>query len=155
MQVPLKKIVVRRIRRSLSNKGKTAHFLTVRRKKEEEASPGGERARAFMIRTPAARPNLTVGIVVRGSSTKYVPLLVDTGGSISLAGTKCTGVFHEKEIFPVTPITVETASGVMTLDHKWEGTLELGGKHLQVSLYLAPLYTGGIIFGDDVQSRDI
>jgi hypothetical protein len=95
---------------------------------------------------------LMVSVVESHKTIHMVPLLVDTGGTISIAGTMCKHLFHEKDITPTTPIPVRTVSGIMTLDTKWTGTLGLHGALVKVSLYLAPLYTGGIIFGVDIQN---
>jgi len=105
----------------------------------------------FMLRSRRVRDRLKVGIVQRDSSVRSVDLLVDTGGTISIAGALCQGLFHLDDIYSVRPVKVETASGVMSLEYAWKGLLKLGDAPIQVTLLLAPLYQGGIIFGTEVQ----
>ena len=106
----------------------------------------------MMAERKAVEDQLQVSVVgLYNKPLHQVPLLVDTGGTISIAGTRCKNLIHFKDIESVDPLPVKTANGIMHLDAKWNCTLDLNGARVQVSLYLAPLYTGGIIFGVDIQ----
>jgi len=49
-----------------------------------------------------------------------------------------------------TPEVVRTASGTTKLPAVWTGVMDLNGASFQGTLYLAPDYVGGVIFGDDL-----
>jgi len=89
--------------------------------------------------------------IVTNNSLQTVPLLVDTGGSVSIAGSVCAGMFESSSIFSTDPMVVATASGTMVLEYAWRGNLDLAGARITTTLLLAPLYMGGIIFGTDIQ----
>jgi hypothetical protein len=116
-----------------------------------DKGPDVQHAELHMLRTEKSKARLKVGVIQSDSSTQDVDLLVDTGGTISIAGAACAGMFHINNIHPVRTVRVETASGTMRLQHAWKGILKLASARIQVTLLLAPSYKGGIIFGTDIQ----
>jgi len=133
-------------------KGPSSLVSTLGVAHRNEAVPWMAEKRVCALRTKTEpETELTVGILQPNLSYSQVELLCDTGGSLSVAGIKCVGMFHLRDIHILEkPEAVRTASGVMHLPAIWTGTMSVAGAPFKGSLYLAPDYVGGVIFGDDI-----